>query len=1093
MVQCTVPNNLNTSLTSASKVFFTGSDFKEISCQEGYSHSTNCQNGDLNCGIPRYRCLNNGTINGTFEFQGSCPRIRCDLPSTGDSALNSVLDGTSVDWTSNSYVNTSCKTGFYKGEYEPAYSCYNGGYSTINKCLPITCNLEAGPTYSSRTNLEYGENKIIDCNKEGYSGTITYNCQTPVTSYFQGFPLGTITTSSINCLPRFRVRGENNHNTFDTYTTSGALALGGEGGKISPNIIFLKGGNGGNSPSFGSGGGGGSASMIAIDDRIIAIAGGGKGGKGGGSLSVSEPASQAPQMTQTLYSNVFGNYLMLEMEYSDFSNIGLETGATSNNRFSLTSPSGTIINDMVYSLFGDPTLNAQSKSLTPGACNLDPPSLDACVGQGSCNLDSVNSLCSGPLCSNCVDRNLIALASYSSGKPKLSLTRGAGNVVNCDIMELKNGTLIAAQIEIDKIYSIIINGDKCFKHEYLGDDYSIAGTALDTIFVTFPHTNKTFSPRIKIGGTYYDILRPERQAGSGIYRRVTIGYIDTTKQYALVKKNITTLTGNENYIILEKMLENAETLSSPPPRPKRTCMVDFSLNNNIDVMWSRPNSSCIDKCPGYKDDPRVGAGRTNRGAGFIKWDSASFGEDQVKRFDGATANGDGSFAEMNDTTELNPSHFQLNRQNTHFALSRKCGPGGVWGEAKDLCVTTGGIASDSSKVPELNIKSYITSVGTLSRGAEKFVVAGAGDKLGTSCLTGFDQQTNEQSYTGNILPGLQYACVINSGSSKAEFQKVDKTFDCVKYCSTLPSELSGGAFAKISVTGSIVKVRALGDSILGTDGNNIKLPDNSNKISNGIHDVSCASGFVQKRTVETGPRNVIPKIKCEKDSSDSNVVRWKVENDCEPASRCFITTNDGASIPSINQLKCTYYYGGIPGITEKETAIKYFNLSEGSECRSGSDLDTPLPDSDEPISETITVNGDNNWFPLSKYIKSQHRNGMNHGIQLKETFTPDSTSQATKYGKCGYCKFADGCVELAGHQVCGTYYYRRKYLKSYYCDDGAWVAEWENLDSAYNRACDGDEWDYWAGQNGEEHPSQKYLGRCTNNKTVAQGFTDLPN
>ena len=1095
MVQCTVPNNLNTSLTSASKVFFTGSDFKEISCQEGYNYSTNCQNGDSSCGIPRYRCLNGaGTINGTFELLGSCTRIRCDLPSTGDSALNSVLDGTSVDWTGNRYTNTTCKTGFYKGENEPAYACYKSGYSTINKCLPITCNLEAGPTYSSRTNLEYGTNREINCNKEGYSGTITYNCQGPVTSYFQGFPLGTITTPNINCLPVYRVRRANNAVTFDAYTAPGTPASGGEGGKISAGITFLRGGNGGNSPSFGSGGGGGSASMIAIDNRIIAIAGGGKGGKGAGSSYVSEPASQAPQMTQTLYSNVFDNYLMLEMEYSDLSStIGLEIGKTSTNTFSLTSPTATFFNEIVYSLFGNPVLDEASKSLTPGSCNLNPPSLDACVGQGSCNLNNVSSLCSGASCSSCADRNLIALASYSSGKPKLSLTRGTDNAFNCDIMELNAGRLNVAQIETGKIYSIIINGDKCFKNEYLGDDYSITGNADSLIFVKFLNPNKTFSPRLKIDGTYYDILRPESQAGSGIYRRVTIGYIDIKKDYALIKKTIPTAAGSKIfYIIQEKMIDIAETAqvtaSNPePPNPKRTCMVDFSLNNNIDVMWSRPNSSCINQCPSYKDDPRVGAGRTNRGAGFIKWDRANFGETVIKKFDGTTKNLDGSFVFVEINTALDPSNFKKDRANTEFVLSRKCGPNGAWeSQVNDLCVTSGGSASDSSKVPATDIKSFITnSSGSIPKGTEKFAVVG--EKVNTECLTGFDPQTDEQTYTGNILPRLQYECVINSSNgNKAEFHQVPTTFDCVKYCSTAPSELSGGAFGKISATGSIVKVRATGDQIKNKDGT-LKIS------SDGIHSgVSCASGFVQKRSGgrTTGTRDVTPQIRCQAN------VSWEVFNDCEPASRCFITTNEGTITPSINQLKCTYYYGGTPGIEsrERETAIKYFNLSQGSECPSGSDLDTPLPDSDEPISETITVSGDNNWFPLSKYIKNTHRTGgMNHGVQFKETFIPDSTSEVTKYGKCGYCawwyKHSGWLADDNGIS------FRRKYLKSYYCDDGVWVADWENSDANYNSACNGqgeitdivkrDE------VNETEIPKSSYLGGCTPDKTSAGNYNIL--
>ena len=128
------------------------------------------------------------------------------------------------------------------------------------------------------------------------------------------------------------------------------------------------------------------------------------------------------------------------------------------------------------------------------------------------------------------------------------------------------------------------------------------------------------------------------------------------------------------------------------------------------------------------------------------------------------------------------------------------------------------------------------------------------------------------------------------------------------------------------------------------------------------------------------------------------------------------------------------------------------------------------------------------WFPLSNFINETHRtNGMNHGLDLKVTYTPDATQQAKKYGKCGYCKKLSYVWFFV--DIPDKYWYRRKYLKSYYCNDGAWVIEWENLDYNHNRACDGDEWDHhneigesweWGGN---EHPRDRHLGDCISNNT----------
>jgi hypothetical protein len=72
--------------------------------------------------------------------------------------------------------------------------------------------------------------------------------------------------------------------------------------------------------------------------------------------------------------------------------------------------------------------------------------------------------------------------------------------------------------------------------------------------------------------------------------------------------------------------------------------------------------------------------------------------------------------------------------------------------------------------------------------------------------------------------------------------------------------------------------------------------------------------------------------------------------------------------------------------------------------------------------------------------------------------------------------------------------YKRKYLKSYYCNDGAWVTEWENSDNDYWRSCSGDDWDHWlhvGDWGGDWHTSETHLGNCTSNKSSAAGFNNL--
>jgi len=143
---------------------------------------------------------------------------------------------------------------------------------------------------------------------------------------------------------------------------------------------------------------------------------------------------------------------------------------------------------------------------------------------------------------------------------------------------------------------------------------------------------------------------------------------------------------------------------------------------------------------------------------------------------------------------------------------------------------------------------------------------------------------------------------------------------------------------------------------------------------------------------------------------------------------------------------------------------------------------------------------DNTWFPFSNFVKATHRtSGMNHGLDLKVTFAPDTAKWETKYGKCGYCAHTNWTnAWIFSTQT--NYTYSRKYLKSYYCNDGAWVIEWEDLEPYYDDACDGDEWDHppsgkdFMGSNewgGNEHPSNMYLGGCISN-IASKYSTNLP-
>ncbi len=133
-----------------------------------------------------------------------------------------------------------------------------------------------------------------------------------------------------------------------------------------------------------------------------------------------------------------------------------------------------------------------------------------------------------------------------------------------------------------------------------------------------------------------------------------------------------------------------------------------------------------------------------------------------------------------------------------------------------------------------------------------------------------------------------------------------------------------------------------------------------------------------------------------------------------------------------------------------------------------------------------TTKSESSWFPAVKFLESRHRlNGMDHGAR-----------QDFALGKCGYCKWSTG----NNSQCLRLHNYVRKYLQSYSCNDGAWTFNWNHIDPDYEKACDGNSWDYdlpcgGRSDSGESHPSKSYLGGCQwtgdNYKTAAFSFNNL--
>lgn len=1077
-VTCTFPNNKNTILDNQI-VFFTNA-FINTSCAPGYYYATNCQDGQSNCGIPKYKCLYQQAtpLTGNFEFGGLCSRIKCRAPNQAPLALNSDLDDQEIDWNNGIFVSANCKEGFYSTSGNPPqYSCSGignpGSIIGRNKCSPITCNMPSGLKYSSASNLPYGLDKTTPCNKSGYVGNVTYDCTGPVSN-----DLGTLAIKSVDCKANSRVRSQNNVNTWDFYSSSaGNSALGGVGGGST--ATYLKGGNGGSSDDNGSGGGGGSASMISIDNRIIAIAGGGGGGVGGGDITENSGSStQTPQISANLISNVFGSYLIAKMEYSSSAENVYKESSTD---FTLTTSNRNIFNDIVITSFGDPTVDFTSnpKTLTHGNCNIDiyASASTNCVGKGSCDfkLDDLFRLNPNQQQCNPNTKKLAVVASSSPAEIKLFVNNGSETApLLIKEFNAQQELIAPNSLETDKIYTFIKSSNSNWiKYDYLADEYLIEAlratpTVPSKIKVRFKRSNNTFKPRLKIGINSYQIMRPDKIEGSTNYRYVTIGYIKPNIDYILTK---TRMGINDIYIIREFTLDANESRASDD-KQKRTCMVDISSDGSFDISWSRPNLSCINKCPGYDQDDREGVGKTTyNGAthgvdGIIKWNEASLGETVIKKFHSNVKDGSSFFIERSSEI-LDPSMFRAGRTSGYFVLERRCGLDGKWETPIPLCAISGGNRGDPSKTPAVDAKSYLIGTGHISLGSESFIKRDA--TANSECLNEYDQQTDTKYLSGSKKPKPTYTCS-SSGNSVLTFFGGKTGYDCVKYCDTTGSSLS--RFPTISIPDTFKSEKVRPDLDLIAD---------SVTRSDGTLEVSCAQNYLRQKDASGKRITQEPVIKCIKDANGG--VKWDerdIKYNCTPADSCYLTS-EGSFARTGGQASTCWKSEEAPWEDGNTDYISYL----GTECPE----EYPFKNGTDYISE------DKNWFPLSKFVKATHRtNGMTHGQDHKVTFNPDATQDFTKYGKCGYClnyyKHSGWTVSDNGIS------FKRKYLKSYYCNDGKWVADWENFDVNYGLACNGHgDVRSLSGFNSvheDQLPQSSYLGNCTETIRDAENFNNLP-
>ena len=1009
-IKCLIPNAPETKKNTAKDgqwVYYSSSEVP-LDCGAGYYYENAATR-------PRYTCAysNNAQLEhrGILNFQGSCQIITCQIPATGSQfSLNSNIDGTSVDWKIG-YQTTTCKNGFYQVDplKPPSYSCSGGSkigeLRTANPCAPVTCDLPDRFGMLAKINLAYGANMTTSCNKSGYSGSVTYNCLDPVTTAGKG----AVTGVSSTCTESSCVATGNTLATFNSYVIQAGvstLGAGGAGGKISSTIGFLNGGNGGSTTTIsrtsGSGGGGGSASMIAtMDKRIIAIAGGGGGGAGGGGVennsNASAKVSDVENLEIRLSSNVFGPYFIGEMQYSPINQTAQKTAgilsgnvpASSPTDFLLSGiPAGTFVSDIFFASYGNPAINfatSESLVLKYGSCN-DPSSLiqslNQCLGKESCSFNT--GVFSGCQSLAPADKKFGLIASYYFKEPTLQVVNSAG-LPAYKIKEISNDQAVpATDLRNGTVYTFMLDKEfgLWYKYPYTADEYVISGTVTSNrIKIRFHRANITFSPRLKTNQGSFPIKKMDE--ATGVTSSLSVGYIDDTKVYILTKVY-------SDWIIKEYTSEQVTRGLTEGERvlPKRSCVTSqVSSTDAVNVSWSLPNSSCVNYCPGYDPLTKLGDNRINVGAtkhstskgdnGIVYWNNTAPGVTNYKKFsissfDLGIKSEDRKYTVFQETEDiLNPSHFRGGHSGPYFALARTCNADGSWDPPIPLCVYNNSNHDNENGIPE----SPATGTSYITTGGEsqRYLKANTSEEVQSFCRSGYLQQTeNQYSHPGSARKYQEPKYkCVNSANNK-----VDEVYFAVADNS------------ERKPCARYCDVNQVNRASISTDnkpGYKVRFDGDilvGGGTSNGIIEFECNTNS-SPRYMSTEPSK--PRATCLRDGSNS--VGWKRNNgvvtidyDCRVANRCVFNSN--------------------------EEGVGFTNSTY-----------------------------DNYVFPVSKYVKNEHKTG---GMESGQIYRFDTSEKYQKHGKCGYC--------LRDFNNNGNLkvYAKRKYLRAYSCYDGVWSYEWDN-------------------------------------------------
>ncbi len=317
---------------------------------------------------------------------------------------------------------------------------------------------------------------------------------------------------------------------------------------------------------------------------------------------------------------------------------------------------------------------------------------------------------------------------------------------------------------------------------------------------------------------------------------------------------------------------DTRAVSSDPQRYCKLVVADGVSSN----YWYAASSQCINRCPGFEDDNRIGVGATKHsttsGTIFVNWSSAPLNSWSFVN---------NNFLQTETIPDLSGQDASLystrNRTNGKFILARKCGANGKWEEPIAQCVTNGGTITGSNAIYSNSngnrAGSKTLDVGDLSLGRI------SGIAVAESCLTEGNYYPSGKN-TGTIEPISDYSCEYSDNAKNIDqtYFKYKSGSECKSYCmatsaTNFGSPDSNGNY-KSKYNGSALVYASIGEYLTlecnetGGYGRVVLASDGANDVT------SC--GRTSKERSENPP-----KVLCNSDGTWGSII-----NQCEACRGC---------------------------------------------------------------------------------------------------------------------------------------------------------------------------------------------------------------